>query len=297
MRRKLWWLGIAVLAFALVGQYVAYRLDNSGRVVNAAWADRSNNFNDVVSHAQNVVQAQVQSVQQGPDIVIKAQGEPGGEIRIPTQNITVVVQSASKGNAQAGQTINVFRTGGQLNIPSGPPRGGQPPPENTLRAANPHGNGPKPDPGVAAPPHPDQPAAAPNTPATANNAGVSEELDDDPAYQVGESYLLALTDGPNGTQRPVSPAGRYRVTGDNHLQAVSSDDVSQGVSGRPVSDAVAAAQGRLNIPAKSQVQKRVTTPGMPTTGIPTDNLVIWIAVATALVAVTAGVVVRRRRRT
>jgi hypothetical protein len=295
MSRKLWWLGIAVLAFALIGQYVAYRLDNGGSLVNAAWADRSNNFNDVVSHAQNVVQAQVQSVQQGPDIVIKAPAEPGGEVRIPTQNITVVVQSASKGNAQAGQTINVFRTGGPLNVPSGPARGGQPPPENPLRATNPHGNGAKPDSAVAAPPHPAQPQQAANTPPTANNTNVDEALDDDPAYQVGENYLLVLTDGPNGTQRPVSPAGRYRVTGDNHLQAVSDDDVSQGVSGRPVSDAVAAAQGKMNIPAKSQVQRRVTTPGMPTTGAPIDNLVVWLAIAVALAGVTAGVVARRRR--
>ena len=72
MRRKLWWLGIAVLALALVGQYVVYRYANNTHALNAAWADTSTNFNQVLDNSSDVVQAQVQSVQQGPDLVMKA---------------------------------------------------------------------------------------------------------------------------------------------------------------------------------------------------------------------------------
>jgi hypothetical protein len=300
MSKKLWWLGVAVLAFALVGQYAVYRYMDTGTRLNAAWADTSTNFNELANQAHTVVVGRVQAVTPGKDIVIPAAPEPGGEIRIPTQNVRVAVEQSLKGNAQAGQPLTVFRTGGQVNLPQGPAPGsakGQS--TNSLRIQSPHGPD-KPAPDVAAPPHPDAPSQPANTPPTANNTGVLE-VDDDPQYAVGERYFFALTDGPEGTLRPVSPAGRYRVTGNNTLEATGQDDVSASMNGRSLGDAQSAAQGKLQIPAQAQVQRRVTTggeesvPGMPTTGNAMDGPAMLLIAIVAAAALTTGVVMRKRR--
>jgi len=78
MRKKLWWVGVAVLTLALVGQYIGYSSDHPGTVGSAVWAFRPNSFQDVVSNAQTIVQAQVVKVEAGPDIVTKAPASPVG---------------------------------------------------------------------------------------------------------------------------------------------------------------------------------------------------------------------------
>lgn len=296
MRKKLWWVGVAVLTLALVGQYIVYSSDHPGTVGSAVWAFQPKSFADVVSNAQTIVQAQVVKVEAGPDLVTKAPGEPGGEDRIPTQRITVNVQSVDKGATTPGQTLVVFRTGGAITTPNAPARGsipGSDTPEN-LPPPNAAGGG-KGDPNAPAPSRP-APQSNPNTPAS---AGVlAFEVEDDPVYTPGEQYLLALTAGPNDTLRPVSPEGRYLITGKNTLQAVTDSVVGASVNGTDLATAHAAAQGKTQIQNRPSVQKRVTTepvPGMPTTGIPFLDAALMTVGTIAIIAIVAGFVLRRRR--
>ena len=296
MRKKLWWVGVAVLTLALVGQYIGYSSDHPGTVGSAVWAFRPNSFQDVVSNAQTIVQAQVVKVEAGPDIVTKAPAEPGGEDRIPTQRITVSVQSVDKGATTPGQTLVVFRTGGPITTPSAPARGsipGSDKPE-TLPPPNAAGGG-KGDPNAPAPSRP-APQNNANAPASAGILAF-EGVDDDPEYAPGEQYLLALTAGPNDTVRPISPEGRYRING-NTLQAVTDSTVASSVNGLDLATVHAAAQGKAQIQNKPSIQKRITTepvPGMPTTGIPFLDAALMTAGTIAIIAIVAGFVLKRRR--
>jgi LPXTG-motif cell wall-anchored protein len=233
------------------------------------------------------VEVQVVSVASGPDIVTKLPQEPGGEDRIPTEQITVQVQGVDKGPSAAGQQLIIFRTGGD------------------------HPTFPKP------PPHPA--GAGPNNTQAPPPAGVAEFMvDGDPSYQAGQHYFLALEAGPNNTLRPVSPEGRYLINADNTVSAVDQSDVAQSVNGHTLKELQAAAKGVAQIamtvhspmvdagpaapanPGKGPfgtplLQKRVTTaPGMPTTGLPDET---WLLAGLgALGLVGAGLALRRRRR-
>jgi len=297
MRKKLWWVGVAVLTLALVGQYVAYTQNHPPALGKAVWAFQPKSFADVVDNSQTVVQAQVVKVEAGPDIVTKAPGEPNGEDRIPTQRVTVNVQSVDKGSTAPGQTLVVFRTGGETQAPAPPPRGsipGQDTPEH-LAPPKAAGGGK----GDSNAPAPDRPAHQTSTNAPASPGIVAfEGFDDDPVYVPGERYLLALTAGPNDTLRPVSPEGRYRITGNNTLQAVTDSNVGASVNGVSVATAHAAAKGQASIPNRPGIQKRVTTepvPGMPTTGTPFLDAALMTIGTIALLTIIAGFVLRRRR--
>ena len=142
------------------------------------------------------------------------------------------MQSASKGGDKAGQTINVFRTGGTVKLPSAPSSNGLGP--RLMRSKRTSLVWPdKASPAFRPRLSPNLPAAAPGTPKTATNTNISEELDDDPPYAVGEVYLLALTDGPNGLKAARQPRRPLPCNVWQHPQPVSSDDIAQSVAGRP----------------------------------------------------------------
>ena len=184
-----------------------------------------------------------------------------------------------------------------MNLPAGPGGSGQNNPQNA-------GSGNKPTGGnTNAPPPANAPAgapAAPNLPMDAAPAGSVRaqafEMEGDPAYAVGERYFLALEAGPDNTERPVGPAGRYKVNGNNQLEAVSDDDVSQSVTGLDLARVKAAAQGQAHIPTRTRVHPRETTqiPGMPTTGVPETIWMLLLIVAGVAISGT-GLVLRRRR--
>ena len=254
-------------------------------MAHGTWYFAPQSFSDITGRATTIVEAQVVSVQAGPDIVTKAPGEPGGVDRIPTEQITLQVQGSDKGTAQTGQTIQVFRTGSN----------GEPP----------------------APKNPSQQSPPP----TVNNARVFM-VDGDPAYQPGQKYFLALEAGPNNLLRPVSPEGRYLINSDGTVSAVTDSPVAMGVQGHQLAELKAAATGGKAIPNTNEpmvsasqqapagdpskgpfgtplVQKRVTTggtvPGMPTTGMPA--LVLWGMILAALAAAGIGLGLFLRRRT
>jgi len=297
------WLAVVVLALGLVGQYVIYRGADPGAIGHATWAFQPRTFNEVVAKAPLAVQAQVISVAPGPDIVVSAPSEPGGQDVIPTEHVQMKVLSnakAGKGapDAASGQEITVFRTGGATvnNVPA-PPAGNPDPAKQagvTEHSAPPSGG--KPSSNAAAPPHP----RAPANPGAPNAAASSRIfiLGDDPAYKTGETYFLFLEPGPNGTLRPVSPEGRYLIVGGRAVP-VTDTPVALGAAGRPTADLVAAAQGTLSIP-NSSVGKRVSTegedvlPGMPRTGL-LDQSWLLILVAAIAILLSLGLGLRRRQ--
>src|SRR6478672_2961931 len=111
-KKYAWWVAIGVLTLALVGQFTVYRLDHNPVQGHATWYFMPQSFGDVVNRANTIVEVQVLSVAAGPDIVTKLPQEPGGEDRIPTEQITVQVQGVDKGRSAAGQQLTIFRTGG-----------------------------------------------------------------------------------------------------------------------------------------------------------------------------------------
>jgi hypothetical protein len=132
--------------------------------VNMIWRFRPDTKDKVKNKAKVVVTAEVQSVTQAEDLVLEARGEPGGEERIPRQEIVLNVEQSHKGGKKQGDEIRVTKYGGPCFRP-----------------------------------------------------------DDDPAYEQGQRYLLALEDDPKarGKFRTISPEGRYGVNDDGTLSPVA----------------------------------------------------------------------------
>ena len=268
MKKQLWWVAIVALGLALAGQYTYRYSDVSSRITLKATYPEVASFQEVINRASNVVQGEVISVEAGPDNVTKLDaksGEPNQESRLPTQRITLRVQSAEKGNTSAGQDLVIHRTGGELQLPAAPERGSIKG-ENNPQTVPPPNPGRKLGPDSPAPAVPAERPRNPNAPASVAVKIVF--IDGDPEYQVGEQVFLALEDRPGaqGVQQPVHPAGRYRVQADGALQAVYDDDVSLSVEGRQVDEAASAARGEIEIPTRPRAQKRVTTGGAPDPG-------------------------------
>jgi hypothetical protein len=304
MKKHFWWATVAALILALVGQFLAYYNTQPVIAAHASWAFQPNSFQDVVNEARTIVTGQVTSVQKGPDIVVEAKGEPSGQDIIPTEQVTFRVNGVHKGSAARDQQITIFRTGGEIALPQGPAQGSVAPgPETTQRSEGPEAvEGQKGDPDAPAPQQPAR-AADPNRPATAQAKVFL--LAEDPAYQVGQTYMLALTEGPNNTQRPVAPEGRLIVNPDGTVNSVAESAVGQGLNGRQLAQVVAAAQGQGNIPPPAGAKRRVSTGGnepavgMPTTGHSHDAnyppYTLYAAIAMACIAAGYGIVMRVRK--
>ena len=165
---------IAALAIGAGAQVAVQTRDDheSDATARAVWLFQPKNGAEVRAKSKDIVLAQVVSVKRGPDIVTKQPNEPSGEDRIATSRISVKVLQPYKGAYKAGQTVTLFQTGASMDDPA-PPKEGK-------------GN-------------------------TATSKAQHIQLEGDPAYKAGEQYVLMLEAGPAGTQRPVSPEGRYRV--------------------------------------------------------------------------------------
>jgi hypothetical protein len=305
MKKHFWWVTAAVLAVALAGQFLVYYKAQPVIATHASWAFQPNSFQEVVNEAKAVVTGQVVSVQKGPDIVVPVKGEPTGQDVIPTEQVSFRVNSVQKGNAAANQQITVFRTGGEVTLPQGPAQGSVAPgPETSQRATGPEAAaGQKGDANGPAPEQP-KPADDPNRPAAAQVKVLL--LPEDPAYEVGRTYMLALTDGPNNTQRPVAPEGRLRVNDDGTVETPADSDVGQSLNGRQLAAMQAAAQGKENIPPPAGAKRRVSTGGNePAVGMPTTGdshygndyppYTLYAAIAMALSALGYGIVLRVRK--
>jgi len=184
---------LAIGASAQVAVHSGHQHDSEA-TARAVWLFQPKNSAEVRAKSKDIVLARVVSVKRGPDIVTKQANEPSGEDRIATSRISVQVVRSYKGADKAGQTVTLFQTGASMDDPA-PPKEGK-------------GN-------------------------TATSKAQHIQLEGDPAYKVGEQYVLMLEAGPPGTQRPVSPEGRYRVNQRTGvLTGVVSNRVTKEMSGK-----------------------------------------------------------------
>jgi len=104
--------GIAVLALAFIGQLVFIGFQEPIATAHASWIFHPNTFDEALAEAKTIVLAEVVSVEKGEDIVMKAEEEPEGEVRTPTQRITLKVITPYSGDVKDGQMLSLFQTGG-----------------------------------------------------------------------------------------------------------------------------------------------------------------------------------------
>ena len=134
------WVAAGIMALTLVGQYVVYRTAPITAYGHASWDFHPTSFAEVINQADSVVVGEVTKIEAGQPIVVPAKGEPSGQDSIPTERITVRVEGSAKGETAAGSEVIVFRTGGQVQIPAGPPQtGAVDPGKGTERLAEPSG--------------------------------------------------------------------------------------------------------------------------------------------------------------
>lgn len=212
---------VALLTTTLTAQLVwHYRHKPSTVKTFAIWKDNPTNMAAATALAKQAVIGKVAKVERAEDLVIKAPGEPEGEVRIPIEVVTFEVEKTIKG--RQAQTIRLFHTGNSVGIPVA----GRPEPPESQRPPRPSG-------GVERPAQIKEPSAV---------EARTVMLDDDPAYEVGHRYALLLTDGPTvniggastATQRVVSPSGRFFVTPENNLEPVAKSGFALEFRGKPL---------------------------------------------------------------
>jgi hypothetical protein len=179
--------------------------------VMASWKDRPSSMAEATRLADTVATGRVVKIKKADPIVTKFSNEPGGVDRIPVEVVTIeLVDDDVKGKGKKGNKIEVFHTGhsdAESPLTRKPPQG--PPP-------------PKPAQGAV---EQNQAVQNPDQHMAVLFSGVME----DPAYKVGEEYVLFVRKGPalkvDGqdvlTQAIISPEGRYRVKADQTLEPMS----------------------------------------------------------------------------
>lgn len=212
---------VGILLGALVLQ-LAVRIHQKPEAQTfAMWKERPENMAQAKRLANQIVTGRVTKIEQADDLVVKAPGEPNDEIRIPVEVVTIAIEKTHKGGPlrarlpgrpqprPAQQTVQVFHTGLSVGIPiegrAEPPAAERPP---------------RPPGGVPRPAQIRKPTG---------EEARTVILHDDPAYKVGERYVLLLTDGPTvklrgasrTTKRVVAPEGRYRITAQNLVEPVT----------------------------------------------------------------------------
>lgn len=194
-------------------------------MVMASWKDRPDSVEATTALADRVVTGKVVKIRKADPIVVKFGSEPGGVDRIPVEVVTIeLTDDDVKGKGKKGHKIEVFHTGhsdAESPLNRKPPQG--PPP-------------PKPKDGV------EQRDAkqSPDTHMAVLFSGVMQ----DPAYRVGEEYVLFLRAGPKlkaegadvVTQAIVSPEGRYRVNADQSVEPMSDKAFAKGLRGKGKKD-------------------------------------------------------------
>lgn len=77
----------------------------------AEWRFQPDTLEKAKGKAKDIVYGEVMSVQAGPDQVISVPTEPGGEIRTPTQIVTIQVANSHKGGKKGGTTVTLTQLG------------------------------------------------------------------------------------------------------------------------------------------------------------------------------------------
>ena len=129
MKKRLFWMSVALLALTLLGQVATARLRGPTLMMHASWAFRPTSFAQAREQAQLIVLAEVVSVKRGEDLVLPAKGEPNDEDRIPTQQVQLKVLRGYRG-AEAGMILTLAQTGGAVQPPA--PKEGEKEPQTEV---------------------------------------------------------------------------------------------------------------------------------------------------------------------
>lgn len=92
--------------------------------VFAEWENQPQNLNQAAGQAAQIVVGTAQGVAQGQPYTNDVQGEPGGGVTYPTQNVTIRVDEAVKGPAREGGVVTIERLGdaeGCFRVAGDPP--------------------------------------------------------------------------------------------------------------------------------------------------------------------------------
>lgn len=194
---------------------------NSGPVplLFAEWKDVPRTVEAANSLAEEVAQVQVTNIRRANDLVIKIEGEPNGEDRLPVEVVTLKVDKNHKGRSSA---IELFHIGGfpsPLSRPAPPQSQAPPKPADGVERSQ-------------APPRPTEEKSRPYM------------LHDDPEYKVGEKYLLFVRKGPQvtvggatvQTHAIVSPTTRFRIGANNRLEAMTRRGFAPQFAGKNLRD-------------------------------------------------------------
>jgi hypothetical protein len=77
----------------------------------AEWENNPRNLSQATTMADQIVVGMVTGAQRGQAYTTAVQGEPGGQVSYPTQNVTIRVSEAVKGAAREGGVVTVERLG------------------------------------------------------------------------------------------------------------------------------------------------------------------------------------------
>jgi hypothetical protein len=198
MNKHLLWLPAAALAVALGAQAAIYRFSMPTVTVHASWVYSPKSLEEAAGKASNIVYAEVVRADRGKDIVTRQPGEPTGEDRIPTQNVTLRISKSLKGDLRPGQTVQLFQTGGVVLPEVGP-------------------DGPKKEDDRVFDAH-------------------QVVLEGDPLYVAGEQHLLLLDAGPDGMLKTISPEGRYTIERDGTVTPTIDNELTRELKGRPAAE-------------------------------------------------------------
>lgn len=211
---------LLLLLFAQVGLRYARRPADQ---YQASWRDRPATLEETTRLATEVVQAKVARIRKAKPLRVRMNVEPGRADTIPVEVVTLeLVSDADKGRGKKGERIEVFHTG---HSDAMSPAARKDKPSGTVPA--------KPPDGV------DEANAVPSGEDPHMGVLFSGVMDD-PAYAVGEEYVLFLRAGPEleiGTSREktiriVAPEGRYKIE-NGTLTPMSTRDFAKELKGKP----------------------------------------------------------------
>lgn len=88
--------------------------------MGVVWTERPESVDDLDDEAHAVVEAEVEGIRSGPDLVSAEPGEPAGEERIPTQRIAL--RTLERFDGQMPDRFDLFKTGSaDLYLEDDPP--------------------------------------------------------------------------------------------------------------------------------------------------------------------------------
>jgi len=207
-------MGLAlILVVALAIQIVSVVQSKPDKVYFASWAFAPESVQEALKMSELVVLAKVTGTERGKDLSAKIDAE-GEEDRIPTTVVNMEIEETYFGNSR-NNSLRIFQTGLFVNVnpndlPSKPDEKDPGPPDDLKEPR-------------------EQPDRLPEYSDTEVRTTI---LDGDPPYMEGESYILFLTNGPDGLMRPIAPHGRFKVSREGTLEPVTDRDFAGKLRGQ-----------------------------------------------------------------